>query len=133
MKLLAKSTYGDLKGHFYYSDKQKEVYKAIAQDGYDSLYENYALVDGKVVEYTEMRLLDDERELFFDDVKYLGVGTPHSVYEIIEVENCMLNRLKNVRTEADAENIKDELRELADYKSGIKEYIPQWPEIIGDN
>ena len=124
---------GNMEAHFYFSKKQQEVLKQIGLDGYDSYYRTFALIDGKVQEYTEMLTgIDGRSNSLYDDAIYLGFGKPHSYTIEIDVENSVINRFVNAKDENDRLLKLEELNLLNEYKTGKKEYIPMWPEIIGD-
>lgn len=118
----------DAEAWFYYSEKQNEISKLLAKDGLDSLVETYALIENKVVQYTQ--IVPDDEESLFDDAVCLGKGVIHSFNVIKDVPDSITsNYMKNPNSEANLAN----LNLLIDYKSGRIPYEEVWPDIIGND
>lgn len=66
-----------MKGRFYWSDKQNAIMRETAQATGSDCYKCFALIDGKVVEYSEMQSGDNYSGSNWPDAIYLGEGVYH--------------------------------------------------------
>lgn len=108
-----------MKGHFYYSEKQHRQSVEMAHRGFCSHQDNYAVIDGKTVLYSEWQS-GENKGSNWEDAVYLGYGTySHAENRIEEKHNVSLhNKVSEFLTFA-----KEKLEEKA---------LDEWPEIIYD-
>lgn len=69
-------------GHFYYSEQQDARCREMAERGLCAYRQNYALIEGEVVRYSEW--INSEHGANFDDAVYLGFGEYHHGDTIIQ-------------------------------------------------
>ncbi len=72
-------------GHFYYSELQKQRVTEMNAIAKMTTFNNYALIDGKIVLYTEWQ--DDNVGSNFPDAVYLGFGEYHHNEIVSKGEN----------------------------------------------